>query len=847
MKNKKVKIGLIALAAVLVIAAGVYFVFLRGSGDNGDIAAAEGEVYRTKTESFWAGFGKAYISFLEKEEPENVADDDTALYGKVFSVMGSARDSEFASWLDGYWELEDDTLTLTGMWDISNPDAVRLEGAESGVPFTYKADENGVFTITVWFQSNGDVDFTFDPANDRIVDGKVNAEEGKDDEPEEMKTGNMKAELSAKDTVNSYGTDFTCYAKLNVYNDGTWIMYAMVPGSVDNYTEAARGTWTENADRSLSMTLTKETAAGSMPSGFTVKASGDGDNITYSAYVNFVSYLEFHLNFQSGVIYAPQSTAKPSEEPQIPQEMKGEIYRSPIYNGLYSGIVGSAYLSFKDLDASDPDTGLTGKTFVCYASRDGQSYNMWFDGYWSLNGDKLTLTMEHCGESGLDNAQKGAAKVYTAQNGAFIIPAHFEGGGTAVFTLDPKTDKVGNEPANPTPTPTPTPTPDPGSKELQLTLTAADTVNSYGTDFTCSAKLLVYGDNSWRMDVKVPGVIDDYTEAASGTWSLNSDYSMSFKTVKQTAENSMPASFKINCDTSAYPDLKYSGTVDFTSYFTFHLNFSDTVSPIPDPDPDNPDPVDPDNGDEYKTAVSGKIWLGLSGKSYILFRNIDTANDLGHTGKVYEIWVAQLGDRYRLWSDGYWSLNGTSLTLTPAKQTKSVLTIGVDVGSSKTYTADANGVFGIDLKFFLGGKTTVRLDPSADKLGSDPVDPVDPVDPTPGTGIVYKTDVSGKIWAGIVGSCYMQFKDSDTPNEWGESGKVYELWVAQTGSNYSMWSDGYWDITDGVLTLTPVNQSENGSIGVDAGASKFYTLNNGAYTIDLGFSSGGKTSVTLKP
>ncbi|MBR5423447.1 MAG: hypothetical protein IK108_05485 [Clostridia bacterium] len=116
-------------------------------------------------------------------------------------------------------------------------------------------------------------------------------------------------------------------------------------------------------------------------------------------------------------------------------------------------------------------------------------------------------------------------------------------------------------------------------------------------------------------------------------------------------------------------------------------------------------------------------------------------------------------------------------------------------------------------------------------------------------GDLYKAEGQGKIWAKIVGSCYILFRDIDEPNEWTEKGKVYELYVTyvRIGENYSMWSDGYWELSaDGTkLTLTPVNQGENGNVGVEAGGSKTFTGNNGVFEIPVTFEQGGGTTVIL--
>ena len=116
-------------------------------------------------------------------------------------------------------------------------------------------------------------------------------------------------------------------------------------------------------------------------------------------------------------------------------------------------------------------------------------------------------------------------------------------------------------------------------------------------------------------------------------------------------------------------------------------------------------------------------------------------------------------------------------------------------------------------------------------------------------GDLYRADCTGKIWAKIVGSCYILFRNIDDPNEWGEQGKVYELYVTyvKVGENYSMWADGYWELdsTGTKLTMTPKNQSNNGNIGVETGSTATFTGKDGVFEIPVTFEQGGKTTVIL--
>ena len=114
-------------------------------------------------------------------------------------------------------------------------------------------------------------------------------------------------------------------------------------------------------------------------------------------------------------------------------------------------------------------------------------------------------------------------------------------------------------------------------------------------------------------------------------------------------------------------------------------------------------------------------------------------------------------------------------------------------------------------------------------------------------GDILRADSESKIWAGVVGDAYILLRNTSDANEWGEKGRVYELHCAQFAGKYSMWSDGYWEINDDgtELTLTPKNQSENGSIGVAAGKSKTFKGQNGVFSVPVTFEQGGKTTVKI--
>ncbi|MGN0542987.1 MAG: hypothetical protein ACI4JG_05990 [Acutalibacteraceae bacterium] len=121
-------------------------------------------------------------------------------------------------------------------------------------------------------------------------------------------------------------------------------------------------------------------------------------------------------------------------------------------------------------------------------------------------------------------------------------------------------------------------------------------------------------------------------------------------------------------------------------------------------------------GDIYKSVGKRKIWAGVVGEVYVVFKNTDTPNGSGMKGRIYELYVSAGDDGYSVWADGYWELNDakTELKLTPAHQTENG-NIGVAVGQTKTYTLE-KGVFAIEFTFEQGGKTTVKLDPVKDAL-----------------------------------------------------------------------------------------------------------------------------------
>lgn len=137
--------------------------------------------------------------------------------------------------------------------------------------------------------------------------------------------------------------------------------------------------------------------------------------------------------------------------------------------------------------------------------------------------------------------------------------------------------------------------------------------------------------------------------------------------------------------------------------------------PTQKPTTPQPTKANEKTGDLYKSVGTRKIWAFVVGDIYVLFRDITTPNEHGIKGKVYELHV-NAGEKYELWSSGYWQLNDakTELTLTPKNQSENG-NIGVAAGESKTYKQN-KGVFTVDFTFEQGGKSSIKLDLAKDAL-----------------------------------------------------------------------------------------------------------------------------------
>lgn len=592
MTNKKKGI-IIAMVSILVIAAvgcGLYFGLGLGKSKPVDSKIAEGELYRTKTESFWVGVGKAYMSFQHKEEPENKSADDKELYGDVFYVMVSSGDS-FDSWLSGYYNLDEENgkLTLKAEWDETAENQTKLADAQSGVEKVYVA-ENEEYKISVELPGSATVTFILNPKTDKVgsitnppaeEDDKTenNSSDANTDEKAES-NGTLFARLTAQDLL--FDNSVKGFAQIDMNKDGSWTMKVKVEPYVPNYVQAVNGKWSENTDGSVTLNVTGGDYKDSLDKTFTFKKGSGG---AYTGTVKFAadkaSGIIFNFNFKSvdantnpAASSKPSSSAsnsKPAEEntSKPAAVATGEIYRTPVYHGIYARVVGDTYISFLDVDTVHSEINLKGKIFGVYVDT-GDGYTPWITGYWELNDDntKLTLTQNGSGDAGLTDAQADVGKEYTAKNGVFTINAYFPSGGTAKYTLDLSRDKVGSTGSTDSKPDTSDNSQNTSTVKDDIVLTAKDSI--YDGTVTCDATITVKKDGTWNMTTTVNG--NTIENAATGTWIENKDKSLTLNVENAVQGAELPESFNLNYNIFT---RRYSGTVNLNcnSQFEFSLDF----------------------------------------------------------------------------------------------------------------------------------------------------------------------------------------------------------------------------------------------------------------------------------
>ena len=135
--------------------------------------------------------------------------------------------------------------------------------------------------------------------------------------------------------------------------------------------------------------------------------------------------------------------------PDAPEAQEGTIYQTGVET-FWVG-VGKAYMTFEY--AEEPETPEEGAIYgyVFNVNVDaGDGYSSWLTGSWELSEDESTLTLTATWQEGdnstyLADATSGQTKTYTAADGEFTIGVNLPSAGTVNFTLNPETDKVGEE------------------------------------------------------------------------------------------------------------------------------------------------------------------------------------------------------------------------------------------------------------------------------------------------------------------------------------------------------------------------------------------------------------------
>ena len=219
----------------------------------------EGAIYVTEAKSFWAGVGSGYLSFEYREEPAEPVEGER--YGYVFHVMVDSGDG-YSSYMSGNWELEGEegsygTLSLTGYWDESIENPTMLDGAESGVAKEYEPTD-GKYTIGVSIPSAGVLDFTLDPADDKVGEGETPEPEkpGPEEPDESEKPSEGEGQLTLQSEPDGSGRS----AQLLMYADGTFEIGLSYYAGME-YMPSVFGTWAQRADWSgIDLTITEDEA-----------------------------------------------------------------------------------------------------------------------------------------------------------------------------------------------------------------------------------------------------------------------------------------------------------------------------------------------------------------------------------------------------------------------------------------------------------------------------------------------------------------------------------------------------------------------------------------------------------
>lgn len=346
--------------------------------------------------------------------------------------------------------------------------------------------------------------------------------------------------------------------------------------------------------------------------------------------------------------------------PDAPETQEGTIYQTGVET-FWVG-VGKAYMTFEYVE--EPETPEEGAIYgyVFNVNVDaGDGYSSWLKGSWELSEDESTLTLTATWQEGdnstyLADATSGQAKTYTAADGEFTIGVNLPSAGTVNFTLNPETDKVGEEqtpeePEEPECTehvdanndgkcdncgedmPAETP-------EVAMTLTASTAAGQ-------SAKIELMSDNTWALSISYYSG-GAYTPTASGTYALDAAYNMVLTVTEDTAEVLPEESYTFACD---YATQTYSGTIEVKNVPVvgdLTLNFTTGEATDPEPEPE------PEPGEALYTSNVASVYSG-QGSAYLALEE----------GGVFNVYVT-FGGSTSSWLNGTWTMENEVLTVTPS-------------------------------------------------------------------------------------------------------------------------------------------------------------------------------------
>ena len=351
--------------------------------------------------------------------------------------------------------------------------------------------------------------------------------------------------------------------------------------------------------------------------------------------------------------------------PDAPEAQEGTIYQTGVET-FWVG-VGKAYMTFEYAEEPEsPEEGaIYGYVFNVNVDA-GDGYSSWLAGSWELSEDESALTLTATWEEGdnstyLADATSGQAKTYTATDGEFTIGVNLPSAGTINFTLNPETDKVGDE-QTPEEPEEPECTEhvdadgngkcdncgeDMPSEEAQrlVVMTATDAAASM------DAEIEIYSDNTFGFNLSFMG-----GRVFGGTWQSSDPSNVMAPvtlTVDDTGKGVVGETITVNISLEG-DKVKYTCRVDYVVPGTIelHFDFVGFLGEIPEPEPEpEPDPA-PEPGEALYTSNAASIFGGM-GSAYMALEE----------GGKFNVYVT-FGGSTSSWLSGTWNIEQDVLTLT---------------------------------------------------------------------------------------------------------------------------------------------------------------------------------------